>query len=163
VDGGLTAVQATEVREFASQGATVLLLPGLGPEQANWFDLTTEKRKLFGGRVRAHELLRGIGDGDVYLKAWAELDCVRPDAGWSILVEPGLLALRPEGRGRLIACRLPIDALGQTRGRIKALRFWNLLLANLRLRRDGDATFLTPAASPYAENEWEQMPPYINW
>ncbi|MEA1951920.1 MAG: hypothetical protein U9N87_11080, partial [Planctomycetota bacterium] len=72
-------------------------------------------------------------------------------------------AIKPFGQGRIVACQLDMAKLGQSRGRIKALRFYNMLLANLGVERIAFDSFLQPTAQVYQPNSWEQIPPYINW
>jgi hypothetical protein len=99
--------------------------------------------------------------GDLYLKALTAVPCGLEQAGWHNLTTPGLLSAKPIGAGRLIACGLDPDALGQTRGRVKALRLWNTLLTNVGVERNALA-ILAPA-QPYEDNEWERLPPYMDW
>jgi hypothetical protein len=63
----------------------------------------------------------------------------------------------------MIACQLDLKRLGEGRSRIKALRFWNILLANLGAERLGFKQFLSSGLKVYELNDWEQIPPYINW
>jgi hypothetical protein len=125
--------------------------------------LRRETTKLFGGRITSHPLLAGLHDGDIYLKAWTELEVALPDNDWQLLVEPGLVAIKPFGRGRIVACQLDVAKLGQSRGRVKALRFYNILLANLGVERSAFDNFVQPEVQVDLPNSWEQIPPYINW
>jgi hypothetical protein len=121
------------------------------------------EERLLIGRLGRDPLLSGLTDGDVYLKQWVTLSVACDENGWQSLVHPGLLTVKATGAGRLVACRLDPESLGQSRARVKVLRFWNLLLANLAVDRSGD---LAPGAAPtrvYEDNEWEQIPPYMNW
>ena len=144
----------------AGRGATVLLLPG-GP-LADAAGLTIARRKFFLGRPGDDPLLAGINGADLYLKAWTELPVAAGGDGWQVLAEPGLIARKAVGRGQLIACMLDPLRCGP-RGRIKTLRVWNLLLTNLQLRRKTEEEFFQPKASLYEANDWEAMPPYMNW
>ena len=53
--------------------------------------------------------------------------------------------------------------LGPSRVRVKALRFWNVLLANLDVERGTCDNFLRPDVDVHEPNPWEQVPPYMNW
>lgn len=157
----LTSQRTAEILAAAKAGATVLLLPGctLAPEVG----LRRETTKLFRGRITSHPLLAGLHDGDLYLKAWTEMEVALPGSDWQLLVEPGLVAVKPFGQGRIVACQLDVAKLGQSRGRVKALRFYNILLANLGVRRSAFDKFLQPEAQVDQPNSWEQIPPFINW
>ena len=156
-DGG----QMTALEQAARDGATVLLLPQAecGPA----FGLRLREQRLFGGRLGTSPLLTGLDDGDVYLKQWATLSVASDENGWESLIQPGLLAAREIGAGRLLACRLDPESLGPTRARVKLLRFWNLLLANLGVERSPGPVFGAPPTPPYEDNQWEQIPPYMDW
>jgi len=78
-------------------------------------------------------------------------------------VEPGLLALKRLGKGRIIVCRLPIDRKHGERARVKALRFHNILLANLGAPRNPSGLLLDESRARYVDAAWEDIPPFINW
>ena len=157
----LDAKAAAAIEHAARQGATVLLLPGArlsaacGPRRV--------RRRFFIGRVAAHPLLAGLSDGDLYLKSWTTMETIQAGEGWQVVAEPGLVAVKPLGKGRVVACQLDVGQLGRTRGRIKALRFWNVLLANLRARRVWLDAGLSRRRKGYEPNPWEEIPPFINW
>jgi len=136
-------------------------LPGAASAAA--FGLKTKEQRVFIGRLKWHPLLDGLGEGDLYLKSWTSLPTICPENGWENLAEPGMIAAKKMGEGRLITCVLDPEKLGATRGRIKALRVWNTLLTNLSLRRGRSESFLQPQEKLYEPNPWEEMPPYINW
>jgi hypothetical protein len=125
--------------------------------------LRLREERLFIGRLGPSPLLSGLTDGDVYLKQWVTLPVASDENGWESLVQPGLLSTKATGAGRFVACRLDPESLGPNRARVKVLRFWNLLLANLAVDRSAD---LAPGAAPtrvYEDNEWERIPRYMNW
>ncbi|MBT7164292.1 MAG: hypothetical protein HN904_16040, partial [Victivallales bacterium] len=140
-----------------NQGATALLLPGSSPASG----LQSAEQRLFIGRPTQHPLLAGISAADLYLKQWHTMPVCLPENGWQLLIKPGILAIKPMGKGQLIACTLDPAKLAGTRGRPKALRFWNLLLANLQAPRP--ALRISTEATPYERNQWETIPGYINW
>jgi len=157
----LDETQTRDLRRAAEEGATVVLLPKAASGPA--FGLRLREERLFIGRLVPSPLLSGLSDGDVYLKQWVTLPVAQDGEGWQSLVQPGLLATKTVGAGRLLACQLDPESLGQSRARVKVLRFWNLLLANLGIDR---STELFPgAAAPrvYEANEWEEIPPYMDW
>jgi len=156
----LAPSEAARLLTAAQNGATVLLLPGcaLGATA----DLKLRPTRLFAAAPGEDPLLQGLSNSDFFLKRWAELPCAAGGAGWHVLSEPGLIPVKPVGRGRLIACQLDPQKCGD-RGRIKALRVWNVLLAQLGVERAAWLPFLAPTAAPYEPNPWEQMPPYMNW
>ena len=155
----LVGEQAQQLQQAAEAGATVVLLPGSAAASA--FSLPLEEQRLFIGKLTADPLTEGLGPGDLYLKAWTTVQAIRAENGWRNVLTPGLVAARDLGAGRVVACQLDPRALGQTRARIKALRVWNLLLANVGAERG--AAFLTAPAGAYEANEWEQIPPYMDW
>ena len=155
-DGELTSVERA-----AERGATVLLLPGAAVTEH--FGLELSEQRLFISRPGTDPLLAGLSAGDLYLKRWETISVARPANGWECLVEPGLVATKRVGAGRLISCQLDPSALGGTRGRVKALRVWNSLLSGAGTRRDGFRRFLRPTVAGYEPNESEEMPGYINW
>ena len=144
----------------ADQGATVLLLPASPLARAAGLPL--DRRAFFLGRPGADPLLAGVSDADLYLKAWTEMPVAVGGEGWQIIAEPGLIARKAIGRGQLMACMLDLSRCG-TRGQVKGLRLWNLLLANLQIRREASENFLQPKGKLYEVNDWEAMPPYMNW
>jgi hypothetical protein len=158
--GPLAPAQAASLLTAAQNGATVVLLPGCPLAAASGLQL--RPTRLFAAAPGPDPLLRGLCDGDFFLKRWAELPCAVGGDGWQLLTEPGVIAVKPLGRGRLIACQLDPQRCGD-RGRIKALRVWNVLLAQLGADRTGWSHFLASETKPYEPNPWEQMPPYINW
>ena len=128
------------------------------------FGLRQREERLFAGRMTgADPLLAGVHDGDLYLKAWTTLSVAVADNGWRPVVEPGLLSVRTLGTGRIVACQIALDDANKTRGQVKALRFWNLLLANLEIERNADTAFVAAPRRAYEDNDWEHLPPYINW
>jgi beta-galactosidase len=153
----LDGQRQAELAAAASRGATVVLLPGSPAAEA--FGLQRKAQKLFIGRLASHPLLAGLGDGDLYLKQWREFSTLSGD-GWQTLVEPGLVAVKPLGQGQVIACSLDLAGLEKTRARVKLLRFWNILLANLGGRSLG---LLDRTLPRYEPNEWEEIPPFMNW
>ena len=153
--------QAKELERAAREGATVVLRPG-SPLAAE-FGLDTKSTRLFIGRVGDHPLLTGLSDGDLYLKQWTTIKAACPGNGWKVIAEPGVVAVKQLGRGRLVACQLDPATLGNTRARVKALRFWNVLLSNAGAERRRFASFLEPTAKCHEPNAWEQIPPFINW
>lgn len=157
-DGPLAPDLAAHLEAAAHAGATVVLLPRstpapLGPPLADG--------RWFIGRLGADPLLASLNDGDLYPKTWITGPVIAPTEGRTTLVEPGLLAAHALGAGRLLACQVDPDGLSP-RGRVKALRFWNVLLANLGVDRPA-ASFLAPPASVYEDDVSEQMPPYMGW
>ncbi len=142
-------------------GATALLLPEspLGRR----FGLRSASERLFIGRLGGDPLLAGLNDGDLYLKAWTELPVVSEQGGWQVLVKPGIVARKVLGQGRVIACQIDPEKLGATRGRIKTLRFWNVLLANLALPRTPLTEAMQPGRAFYEENPWEEIPRFRSW
>jgi beta-galactosidase len=157
----LDQTQTDALRAAAERGATVLLLPG--SSAAGPFGLRLREERLFIGRVEPRPLLAGLSDADLYLKAWTNIQVAAPEGGWDVIAQPGLVAEKTVGRGRVVSCQLDPGALGPSRGRVKALRFWDVLLANLGARRTGSTAFLQPTAPVYEDNEWETMPGYIDW
>lgn len=157
----LSSEQVAELEAAARRGATVLLLPGAA--SAGAFGLQTRETQVFIGRMGSSPLLAGLGDDDLYLKSLTTVAAALPGNGWESIITPGLVAVKKVGKGRLVACQVDPSKLGATRGRVKALRFWNLLLANLGARRAGFDTFLAPEDSRYEENPWEHIPPYFDW
>lgn len=142
-------------------GATALLLPGssLGPR----FDLKLVPARLFIGRLGNDPLFAGLNDGDLYLKAWTELPAVSEQNGWQVLAKPGIVARKALGRGQMIACQIDPEKLDAGRGRVKTLRFWNVLLANLELPRAAFTEVLQPALAFYEDNPWEEIPRFRSW
>ena len=153
------AATASTIERAAQRGATVVLLPGAVLPGA--FGLKLQDARLFIGRMTGSPLLAGMNDGDLYLKAWQTLPTVTSADGWTTLVDPGLLATKQAGAGRIVACTLDPDKLGKTRGRVKALRFWDILLANLGA--ECTVSLTAPAPPAYEDNEWEQIPPCMGW
>lgn len=151
--------QAQKLQQAAEAGATVVLLPGSAAAGA--FGLSTKEERLFLGKAAVGPLTQGLDAGDLYLKAWTTLQGIEEGNGWRSVVTPGLVATKAVGAGRVVACPLDPQALGQTRARIKALRLWSLLLANVGSERA--RTFLAAPAPTYAVNEWESIPPYMSW
>jgi hypothetical protein len=160
-DQPLSKEQCEALGAAARSGATVLLLPRTSALDA--FGPRLREEQVIIGRGGSYPLLVGLNDGDTYLKACTQLLVVCPENGWEAIVEPGIMAVKKVGEGRIVACQLDPNALGNTRGRIKVLRFWNILFANLGVSRATEEGFLQPRRSPYEDNEWEQIPPYINW
>ncbi|MEI6501091.1 MAG: hypothetical protein WCP21_08695, partial [Armatimonadota bacterium] len=154
----LAAAAVAQLEDAAREGATVLLLPG-APVAA--FGLQTRAERLFIAKPSGDPLLTGTTMGDLYLKALAAVPCGLEQDGWHNLTTPGLLSAKTVGRGRVVACGLDPEALGQTRGRVKALRLWNTLLTNAGVERSA-LSILAPAR-PYEDNEWEHLPPYMDW
>ncbi len=152
---------AAAIEAAVQGGATALLLPG-SPLDAR-FGLKTKSQRLFIGRVGNDPLLAGLNDGDLYLKAWTELPVACEQNGWQVLAGPGIVARKVQGRGRLVACQIDPENLGVTRGRIKTLRFWNVLLANLDLPRAAFTEELQPAVAFYEDNPWEEIPRFRSW
>ena len=156
--------EALDVKQYRlltaalDRGSTVLFLAA-GPA-AERFGLQCHDERLFMGQVGAHPLLVGLNDGDTYFKQWRQMRVARASNGWQALVEPGLVAVKQQGRGRLIACLLDVSTPQASRGQVKALRFWNILLANLGGR---NGPFLESSAPRYEPNPWEEIPPFINW
>jgi beta-galactosidase len=142
------------------QGATALLLPG--SRLAADAGLSTTPRRCFLARPGSDPLLAGVSDADLFLKAWTELPAARAENGWQALSEPAVVARKFLGHGQLVACLVDPARCGE-HGRIKTLRLWNVLLANLHVRRLIDGSFLKPALPLYEANTWEGMPPYMNW
>lgn len=157
----LDAATVGALEQAARAGATVVLLPGAPAGAA--FGLRCREERLFAGRIGPDPLLAGIHAGDLYLKAWTTLPVAVAAGGWRNVVEPGLLSVRTLGAGRVIACQLALDDASKTRGQVKARRFWNLLLANLGAERNDDTAFITAPRRAYEDNEWERLPPYMNW
>ena len=151
--------QGRQLQQAAEAGATVVLLPGSAA--AGDFGLVSGVERLFAGKPTGGALARGVDASDLYLKAWTNVQTAREENGWRPVVTPGLLAVRAVGAGRAVACQLDPTALGQTRARVKGLRLWNLLLANLGAERAG--AFLTASTGAYEVNEWEHIPPYMDW
>ncbi|MBI2300620.1 MAG: hypothetical protein HYU66_17060, partial [Armatimonadetes bacterium] len=146
-----------QLEQAARGGATVVLLP-----RAAGFGLRLADQRWFIGRLKRDPLLAGLNDGDLYLKSWKTTPAVPAEGGWESLVEPGVLAVKALGQGRLVACEVDPEQLG-ARGRAKALRFWNVLLANLGAEREANAAFVTAPAKAWEESESEQLPPYMGW
>lgn len=157
----LAAAQVGAVEAAAQRGAVVILLPNAASAEA--FGLRLEERRLLIGGLTPDPLLAGLSAGDTYLKSWTSLSVAAPGDSWRCIVEPGLVSVKRVGQGSIVSCQLDPTALGQTRGRVKALRLWNVLLSNLRAHRQGFDRFLEPTAPLYEDNEWEEMPGYINW
>ena len=157
----LSLAQERAVRSAAQNGATVVFLPGASSCAA--FGLTLRDAPFFIGRMKPDAFLRGLNDGDLYMKKVVTVPMVRAENGWRVLVEPGLLAGKALGKGGLLACTIDPDRLGNCRGRVKALRFWNVLLANLGAERPGFQPFMPGAMDLYEPNPWEKIPPFINW
>ena len=142
-------------------GATALLLPE-SPLGAR-FGLKSTPERLFIGRLGDDPLLAGLNDGDLYLKAWTELPVVSEQAAGRSWSKPGIVARKDLGRGRAIACQIDPEKLGATRGRVKTLRFWNVLLANLELPRAPLTEELQPRLAFYEDNPWEEIPRFRSW
>jgi len=157
----LSPEQIAGIEAVARRGATVLLLPGVS--SAGALGLQTKETRVFIGRMGSSPLLAGLGDDDLYLKGWTTVAAALPGNGWESIVAPGLVSVKEVGKGMLVACQVDPGKLGASRGRVKALRFWNILLANLGARRTGFDAFLEPEGSLYEENRWEHIPPYIDW
>jgi beta-galactosidase len=158
----IAAAPARALEQAARAGATVVLLPQTAAGAT--FGLRQREERLFAGRMTgADPLLAGVHDGDLYLKAWTTLSVAVADNGWRPVVEPGLLSVRTLGTGRIVACQIALDDANKTRGQVKALRFWNLLLANLEIERNADTAFVAAPRRAYEDNDWEHLPPYINW
>lgn len=154
----LRATQVEALEQAARQGATILLLPGAPHEVGQ---LQTRDEELFLARPSQDPLCRGANAGDFYLKARTKVPCVLEQGGWRNLTLPGVLAEKTLGSGRIVTCTLNPDDLDSVRGRIKALRVWNLLLTNLDVDRNS-LGILSPG-QVYEDNVWENLPPYINW
>lgn len=157
--GGLVFVGAGEAapEDAARAGATVVLLPG-----ATAAGLRLTDQRWFIARLKSDPLLAGLNDGDLYLKSWKTTPAIAPEHGWRPLADPAVLAVEPVGQGRLVACEVDPERLG-TRGRVKALRFWNVLLANLGADRKANPAFLTAPGKAFEPCEAEQIPPYMSW
>jgi len=152
---------AAAIEAAIRAGATALLLPE-SPLGAR-FGLKSTPERLFIGRLCDDPLLAGSNDGDLYLKAWTRLPVVAERGGWQVLVKPGIVARKDLGRGRVIACQIDPEKLGATRGRVKTLRFWNVLLANLELPRAPLTEELQPRLAFYEDNPWEEIPRFRSW
>jgi beta-galactosidase len=152
---------AAAIEAAVRGGATAILLPEspLGRR----FGLKSAPARLFIGRLGGDPLLAGLNDGDLYLKAWTELPVVTEQDGWQVLVKPGIVARKTLGRGQVVACQIDPDALGASRGRVKALRFWNVLLGNLQLPRSSLTDELQPRLAFYENNPWEEIPRFRSW
>jgi hypothetical protein len=160
--GSLNAKQVENVKAALNSGATVLFLPDA--QAAKSFGLTLEKGKFFIGRITDNPLTRSLNDGDLYLKKWVEMPVIQAANGWNIVIKPGLLAEKNFGKGKAVACQLDISRLDKAgRGRIKALRFWNILLANLKVSRKGFRNLIKHAGKTAEENKWETIPPFMVW
>ena len=157
----LSPGMAEALRGHASRGATVLVLPGR--ETASAFGLEVAACDLYKGELSADPLLAGLSAGDVFLKKQVTLEVGVDGDGWRSIVAPGLVLVKKMGKGRIVACGLDPAGLGQGRARVKALRLWNMLLCNLGIERRGYGTILAPKGPVYEDNQWEQMPGYINW
>lgn len=155
----LEPAQLQALQRDAEAGATVLLLPG--SPAADAFGLRLHEEKLFIANLPPDALLAGLNPGDLYLKSWETLPVASAENGWRNLVEPGLIAFKQAGMGRVVACQLDPDKLTGKRGRVKALRVWNMLLTNLGVERN--SAFITAPAQAYEDNEWEKLPPYMSW
>lgn len=142
------------------EGTRVVLMPG--SSAADSFGLQVREERLFAARSTG-SLPPGLHDGDLFLKNWVTLETCRQATDWTPLTEPGILAERKVGAGRLLTCSLDPVRLGATRERIKALRVWNQLLADLGAHRTGFESFLSPQAATWEPNTWETIPPYMNW
>jgi hypothetical protein len=156
----LAGAEKKSLLAAVAQGATALLLPGslLAADVGE----STTPRRCFLARPGGDPLLAGVSDADLYLKAWTELPAVAVENGWQALAEPAVVARKPFGRGQIVACLLDPAHCGE-HGRIKTLRLWNVLLANLHARRSIEGGFLQPKMRLYEANTWEEMPPYMNW
>ena len=154
----LEPAQVAELEQCAGEGATLLLLPGA--PRAAW-GLQSREEQCFLAKPSEDALLCGANAGDLYWKSLATMPCAIEQAGWRNLTTPGLLATKTVGAGRIVACSLNPDDLGPTRGRVKALPLWNLLLTNLAVERN--SLSITTPAQVYEDNEWEHLPPYMNW
>ncbi len=154
------APRTGQVVQAARAGATVLLLPNATLAAA--FGQRALPRRWYLGRWQADPLLSGLTAGDLFVKAWTTSPVVVADDGWRPLVEPGVLAVKSFGAGRVIAGTLDPGALPE-RGRVKVTRFWSLLLANLGADRNADTAFLTEPRAAYLPTECETIPPYMNW
>lgn len=151
---------AAAVERAVRAGATAVLLPG--SPAAERFGLRLNKERAFRVSWGKDPLLTGLNAGDGYLKARLEVPAAAAEGGWQPLAEPGVVAVRALGPGRLIVCTLDPSVL-QGRARIKALRLWNALLANLHAPREGLSDFLRPSHPVWEANEPEQLPPYMDW
>jgi hypothetical protein len=154
----LSQEQTKQIESTANAGATIVFLPGAPSAAA--FGLELKDTRFFIGRMKPNALFAGLNDGDLYMKKWVSVPVACAGNGWEPVVEPGIVAVKKLGRGRLVACPIEPATLGETRGRIKALRFWNCLLANLGAER---STFLHSDRAAYETNKWEEIPPFINW
>jgi hypothetical protein len=156
----LAEAEKKAILAAVEQGATALLLPG--SSLAADAGLSTTPQRCFLARLGGDPLLAGVSDADLYLKAWTELPAAAAQSGWQALTDPAVVARKPFGRGQFVACLLDPAHCGE-HGRIKTLRLWNVLLANLHARRSIDGGFLQPTMRLYEANTWEEMPPYMNW
>ena len=147
------------VETAVRKGATALLLPGSPLAAA--FGLELGEERFFMGKLTNDALLSGLNNGDLFVKEWVKLPAALPKNGWQVLAAPGLVAEKRLGEGWLVSCQLDPLAL-PARGRIKAVRFWNVLLANLGVERSGQPAFMRPAKA-LEENEFEKMPRYFEW
>ena len=125
--------------------------------------LVLESKRFSGGKVGEHPLLAGLGDGDLYLKLWHEGKVAREQNGWQVIAEPGLVAVKQTAKGRVVACTLDPETFGETRARLKALRFRSILRSNLGSPSISARQFIFKPPKLYEPNEWEEMPGYINW
>ena len=150
-----------QIRLAVEQGARAVLLPNCQLTKA--FGLRREVRPVCIGRMTSHRLTSGLNDGDLFFKRMVDVSTFVKSDDWKTVVSPGLLVSKSLGCGQVIACAVDPTSLGATRGRIKSLRFWNLLLANLNVARSDFLEFLKPKTKSYEANNWEPLPPYINW
>jgi len=149
-----------------------LTQPTVEPEQYHLLDvaqaiesegLVLASKRFFKGKVGEHPLLAGLSDGDLYLKQWHDGEGACERNGWRAIAEPGLVAVKQTAKGRAVVCALDPEAFGQTRGRVKALRFRSVLLSNLGRPSVPAQQFIAKPPELYEPNEWEEMPGYINW
>ena len=154
--------ESTQIRAAVRAGATALLLPDADAPTAAAFGLRLSEQTLFRGEIRGDDQITGIGNSDLYLKTKVTVSVAAVEGGWQEAIAPGLVVSRRLGRGRLIACRLPLlDA--QTRAGVKTTRCWNSLLNSLSMSRENDAELTTGKAVQYLDSPWEEIPPFINW
>ncbi|MCC7492959.1 MAG: hypothetical protein IT204_11445 [Fimbriimonadaceae bacterium] len=150
------AAAAGSLEGAASAGSTVLLLPGwstplagLQQSAARWFQASPTATPW-----------PGLSGGELFVKAWTSTAAAQPAGGWTVHLQPGLLASKPLGAGRLALCQVPLAATNP-RAAAKLQRTWNLVLSGLHAARAGDP--LLPAAPEPAPVEGETLPPYIDW
>jgi beta-galactosidase len=81
--------------------------------------------------------------------------------GQSPFVRSTLRAV-PAGTKQSLVGDCPLFPSGG-RGRVKTLRFWNVLLGNLELPRAAFTEDLEPRLAFYEDNPWEEIPRFRSW